>query len=236
MCFFTLPPSRAPNATLQSICKHNTSASSELHLKISLSLGFIFLLFVLHILHKTSRSTSYNFFIYKGRFPQRQGAGWAKQRCWGRGGRVLPHRAAHQRAPAPTPRRPSLTRGQVLKVPRSPKRFPAAPSSLQRSIHPPPSHQPVPNSLEPGDHLNPPARRGGDVHESPSHTPSHLELPSETWAKFTGDFGGIAGARLDWGSPPQPAPLNAPLHLSSLDLRKTRPPGGPGAHFLLSLE
>lgn len=208
-----------------------------MHLKISRSLRFLFQPRVLHILRKSSRSTSYNFSIYKGRFPQREGAGRARQRCWGRGGRVLLHRAVHQRAPAPTPSSPSLTRGQVLKVPVLQNAFLSAPSSFQRYIHPPPSLQPVPNSLEPGAHLYPPAARGGDVHEPPSHTPSHLELFSETWAKFRGNFGSTAGARLDWGSPtPARPPLYAPLHLTPLDLRKTRPLGGPGAHFLRSLE
>ena len=196
---------------------------------------------VSHILQKVSRSTFLRFLHVQREGSRTRGRGERKRQGAGTR-RPRPRGAAHQRAQAPTPSRPALTRGQVLKVTVVQNAFLSAPNSLRRSIHPPPPFHPVrpsPSQLpgasrSPAAHLASPAARGGEL-PSPSlsphtHTPPPTpELSSQTWAKLRGNFGSTAGAGSGWGSPLQPALLSAPLHLTPPDLRKTRPPGGPGS-------
>lgn len=146
---------------------------------------------------------------------------------------LCPPRAAHQRAPAPTPSRRSRTRGQVLKVTVGLNRVPLRPKLLPALHQPPPSSRPVPTPWSRPLACRspcPPTARGATFPSPPSphaHTPSHLEFSCATRAKLRGDFESTAGARVDWGYPLPPALPSAPLHLPPLDWRKTRPPGGP---------
>ena len=203
-----------------------------MHFQIAVSQRLILLPSVLHILQKTSRSTSYIFFIYKGRVPEWEGEKRGKAEVPGTG-RRCPPRAAHQRAQAPTPSRRSRTRGQVLKVTVGPNGVPLRPELLPALHQPPPSSRPVPTPWSRPLACRSPCSRAarGATFSNPrsprAHPPSHLELSSNTRAKLMGDF----GSGVDWGLP---FPARPPFYLPPQDWWKTRPPRRAGAGLLSS--
>lgn len=223
-------PSRSPRVSKTSMLLQNCASES-------LS-GVYFPACVLQILHKASRSTSYNLFIYKGRLPWQEGEGRAKPRCRGPGGPVLLHRAAHQRAPAPTPSRPSYTRGQVLKVPVLQNAFLSAPNSFQGSVHSPtfsPAHPQLPGACR---SPFPASRERGRRSRAPlTHTLPPGTLFRNLGQVFLGGrYPGHSRGQVGQGfsSPARPPHRPPPPHAAGLE--KNTAPGGPGAHFLRSLE
>lgn len=171
-------------------------------------------------------------------FPQREGEGRAQLRCGGLCGRVRLPRAAHQRAPAPTPRRPFLTRGQVLKVPVLAKAFLSAPAPSSAPFIPrlprlgPPSQSPTPRSLPLTFPRQP---REGATFPAPLTHPPTWNSPR----KLGPSLEGISGAQQGpgWtGAPlpcPPPSPPPPPLPAG---LGENTAPGRPGAHCSRSLE